>query len=279
MGRPQSREMLYRQATGAMVLGLVINALLGVVKLAAGLIGHSFALIADSVNSLGDVFTSAVMVSALVVGWEAVQRVTSLHATPPVWTLWIAGGNVVIKEALYRYKVAVGRRTGSTALLANAWDHRSDALCSLAVLIGLAIVRVGGESMIWADEAAALVVVSGIVWSTGRLFRASASELMDRQADDGMLQEVEAIALQIEQVRRVETLWIRKSGMEYLADMHIEVDPALTVREGHAIGHIVKDHILERFVSIRNVLVHIEPHESAAAGAVERGHKGRSGTG
>ena len=306
--------MLYRQATGAMVLGLVINALLGVVKLAAGLIGHSFALIADSVNSLGDVFTSAVvifalrvsqkppdaehpyghtraeaiagsnvallvMVSALVVGWEAVQRVTSLHATPPVWTLWIAGGNVVIKEALYRYKVAVGRRTGSTALLANAWDHRSDALCSLAVLIGLAIVRVGGESMIWADEAAALVVVSGIVWSTGRLFRASASELMDRQADDGMLQEVEAIALQIEQVRRVETLWIRKSGMEYLADMHIEVDPALTVREGHAIGHIVKDHILERFVSIRNVLVHIEPHESAAAGAVERGHKGRSGTG
>ena len=125
--------------------------------------------------------------------------------------------------------------------------------------------------MIWADEAAALVVVAIIVWSAGRLLRSSASELMDRQADDGMLREVEAIALQVEQVRRVETLWIRKSGMEYLADMHIEVDPGLTVREGHAIGHDVKDRILQRFVSIRDVLVHLEPHDAADAGGTPPG--------
>lgn len=302
MVRPHSRELLYRQATRAVLIGLVINTLLGVVKLAAGLIGHSFALIADAVNSLGDVFTSAVvlfalrmsqkppdtdhpyghtraeaiagsnvallvLVSALIVGWEAVRRWTSLHTIPPAWTLWIAGVNVVIKEVLYRYKLAVGRGTGSTALLANAWDHRSDALCALAVVIGLAIVRAGGKSMIWADEAAALAIVAIIVWSTIRLLRSSASELMDRQADDGMLREVEAIALQFEQVRRVETLRIRKSGMEYLADMHIEVDPGLTVREGHAIGHDVKDRILQRFVSIRDVLVHLEPYEAADADA------------
>ena len=129
--------------------------------------------------------------------------------------------------------------------------------------------------MIWADEAAALAVVSAIVWSAGRLARASASELMDRQADDGMLQEVESIAMQVEQVCRVDTLRIRKSGMEYLADIHIEVDPGLTVREGHAIGHDVKDRILQHFVSIRDVLVHIEPHEAADAD----GHEGRSGAG
>ena len=71
---------------------------------------------------------------------------------PPVWTLWIAGGNVLIKEALYQYKVRVGRRVGSAAVMANAWDHRSDALCSAAVLVGLAIVRWGGPDWIWADE-------------------------------------------------------------------------------------------------------------------------------
>ena len=136
---------------------MVINIVLGIVKLTAGILGGSFALISDAVNSICDSLTSVAVVFALVfaqrpadrehpyghsraeaiaasnlalfiilaallVGWEAVRRMPIQHDVPPVWTLWIAGANVLIKEVLYRYKVRVGQRTGSTAVIANSWS-------------------------------------------------------------------------------------------------------------------------------------------------------------
>jgi cation diffusion facilitator family transporter len=274
---------------------MVINIVLGIVKLTAGILGGSFALISDAVNSICDSLTSIAVVFALVfaqrpadrehpyghsraeaiaasnlalfiilaallVGWEAVRRMTIQHDVPPVWTLWIAGANVFIKEGLYRYKVRVGQRTGSTAVIANAWDHRNDALCSFAVLIGLGIVRWAGPDFIWADEVAALVVVGLILWSGTKLFRQSASELMDLQASDKFVQQIKAGAKSVSGVENVEKLWVRKSGLEYFADIHIEVDAQLTVEEGHRIGHQVKDCLLEQFPTLRDVLVHLEPY-------------------
>ena len=285
---------IYREVTRAAALGLAVNLLLGAVKLVGGVVGNSFALIADAVNSIGDVVTTLVVlfalrvaqrppdaehpyghtraeaiaasnvallvvVSALAVGWEALRRLTTPHGVPPVWTLWIAGGNILVKEALYQYKVRVGRRTGSAAIVANAWDHRSDALCALAVLVGLAAVRFGGPRFMWADEAASLVVVAAIVWTGCQLFRAAASELMDVQADPEFVDRVRTAALAVAGVRDVETLWVRKSGLEFFADIHVEVDPHLTVAAGHRIGHRVKDRLLADFANLRDVLVHLEP--------------------
>ena len=290
-----SMRPVYREAMQAAGLGLAVNLILGVVKLIGGIVGQSFALISDAVNSLGDVVTSLVVLfalrvaqrpaddehpyghtraeavagvnvallvimSAMLVGWEAIQRITVLHDLPPVWTLWIAAANVVIKESLYRYKVSVAHRTGSSALMANAWDHRSDAFCSLAVLIGLSIVRWGGPKWIGADEIAALVVVTAIVWSGANLLRSSSSELMDSQADQALIQAIRGAAESVPEVRAVETLWVRKSGLEYFADIHIEVDGHLTVDEGHRIGHAVKDRLITQFTSLRDVLVHLEPY-------------------
>ena len=130
----------------------------------------------------------------------------------------------------------VGQRTGSTAVIANAWDHRSDALCSFAVLIGLSIVRSAGPDYIWADEVSALMVVGLILWSGIKLFRRSTSELMDLQASDEFVQQIQTAAEGVSGVRNVETLWVRKSGLEYFADIQIEVDAQLTVDEGHRIG-------------------------------------------
>lgn len=286
---------LYRDASQAALLGLVVNLALGLVKLVGGIVGKSFALISDAVNSLGDVFASLVVafglrvaqrpadaehpyghtkaegiagsnvallviMSALMVGWEAIQRINTQHDLPPIWTLWIAGANVLIKECLYRYKVRVARRTGSSSILANAWDHRSDALCSLAVLVGLGIVRWGGPDWIGADEVAALVVVAAIVWSGGQLFRKSCSELMDLQADDEFVQQIRIAATAVPDVKEVEKLWVRKSGLEYFAEIHIEVEQSLTVAEGHRIGHRVKDKLVAEFPSLRDVLVHLEPY-------------------
>lgn len=286
---------IYRSVVRAALFGLVVNLLLGAVKLAGGLASGSFALLSDALNSLGDVVTTLVVLaalyfaqqppdeehpyghtraeaiaasnialliilSALWIGWEALWRIGKGHDVPPGWTLWIAAANVVIKEGLYRYKSVVARRTGSAAILANAWDHRSDALCSLAVLIGLAAVRWGGAPFVWADEVAALIVVVVIVASGVQLFRRSASELMDAQADEGFVKNIGETAAAVPGVLAVEKLWVRKSGLEYFADIHIEVDPHATVAAGHDISHRVKDALLERFSNLRDVLVHLEPH-------------------
>ena len=289
---------LYRDATRAALLGLVANLALGVVKLIGGIVGRSFALIADAVNSLGDTLTSIVvlfamsvaqrpadkehpyghtraeaiaasnvalviMASAVFVGWEAIRHVPATDDLPAIWTLWIAGANVLVKESLYRYKVRVGKRTGSTAIIANAWDHRSDALCSLAVLIGLGVVRYAGPDYIWADKVAALIVVVAILSVGAKLFLKSASELMDLQADSELVQEIRRTAEDVKGVKAVEKLRVRKSGIEYLADIHIEVDAETTVEEGHRIGHCVKDRLLQKFATLRDVLVHLEPHPHA----------------
>ncbi len=290
-----SAKSLYRSAMHGALVGLIANLLLGAVKLVGGVVGHSFALISDAVNSLGDSLTSIVVLaalwyaqqpadeehpyghtraeavaasnvalliilSALFVAWEAIERLGMPHEIPPIWTLWIAGGNAVIKEGLYRYKRGIGQRTRSAAIIANAWDHRSDALCSLAVLVGLSVVRWAGPEYIWADEAAALAIVVAILWSGIKLFRSSTSELLDPQADAELVGAMRRIAGEVEGVRAVEKLWVRKTGLEYLADIHIEVDASLTVEAGHATSHAVKDRLVEEFASLRSVLVHLEPH-------------------
>lgn len=291
----KSSQPYYRQAIRAAWVGLLINLLLAAAKLIGGILGNSFALISDAVNSLGDCLTSSVVTvalwlaqkpgdaehpyghtraesvaassvallvifSALYVGWEALRRIGTEHVVPPIWTLWIAGANVVIKESLYRYKVRVGRRTGSTAVIANAWDHRADALCALAVLIGLTVVRWAGPAYAWADEAAALFVVCAILWAGITLYYRSASELLDLQADDELVGAIRRSAERVESVQAVEKLWVRKTGLEYLADIHVEVDAQMSVEEGHRIAHLVKDRLLADFPTLRDALVHLEPH-------------------
>ncbi|MCB0330552.1 MAG: cation transporter [Bdellovibrionales bacterium] len=290
----EAAKPVYQDVSRAALLGLVVNLFLGAVKLIGGIISGSFALISDAVNSLGDVLTSAallmalrfaqkppdanhpyghtraeaiaainvallVIVSALWVAIEAISRLPALHDIPAAWTLWIAGGNVLIKESLYHFKIRVAKRTGSKAILAHAWDHRADAFSALAALAGLSIVRFGGTSFIWADELASLVIVGAILFSATKLFREAASELMDAQAAPEFVELIRQDALLVPGVLGIETLWIRKSGIEYLADIHLEVDPNISVIDGHAISHALRDSLLHKHACLRDVLVHIEP--------------------
>jgi cation diffusion facilitator family transporter len=285
---------MYRSAIRTAAAGLAINLVLGVVKLVGGIVGSSFALISDAVNSIGDSLGSVVVLfalrvaqkppdpdhpsghtraesvaglsvawiiafSAVMVGWEAVTHMFDRHSAPAAWTLWIAAANAVLKEVLYRVNKSIGERIGSQSLVANAWDHRSDALCSLAVVFGIAAVRWGGPRYVWADEAAALVVVAAILWSAFHLLRSSAAELMDQQADEETVDAIRQAALRVPGVRAVEKLRVRRSGMECFADIHVEVDPKMTVERGHKIGHDVKERLIDEITSLRDVLVHLEP--------------------
>ena len=292
---PPPNTDLYREAGTAAWLGLIINGILGVVKLTAALLSGSLALLSDAVNSLGDVLTSSavvfalrfaqrppdkehpyghskaeaiaglsvsllVLISALLVGWESVRELGEPRPLPPPWTLLVAAVNVVIKESLYWYTKDVSRRSRSLAMHATAWDHRSDALCSLAVCIGLSLVYFGGPNWAKADGLAALAVVILIVRSGTGLFFNSCRELMDLQAEDELVDEVRAASASVPGVEAIEKLRIRKSGLEFFVDIHVEVDPEMTVERGHRISHDVKDLLITQFASVRDVLVHIEPH-------------------
>jgi cation diffusion facilitator family transporter len=291
---PESVEAMYRSAYRTAALGLVVNLALGAVKLVGGIVGQSFALVSDAVNSIGDSLGSVIVLfalgvaqkppdidhpyghtraeavaglslawliafSAIVVGWEAIGNLLENQTVPAAWTLWIAAANMVLKEVLYRVNMKIGERIGSQSLVANAWDHRADALCSLAVVVGIGIVQWGGQRYAAADEIAALVVVVIILISAYRLLRSNAAELMDQQADDALVDKIRQSARAVPGVRAIEKLRVRRSGMECFADIHIEVDPQATVEKGHRIGHDVKSRLVNEFTALRDVLVHLEP--------------------
>jgi cation diffusion facilitator family transporter len=283
---------LYRQCRRAALWGVGLGLGLGALKLVGGWFGHSEALIADAVHSFGDALTAGavwvsllwaqrpadrehpyghtrleavagsnvallLILSGLGMGWEALTTFGEASQKPELYTLAIAAVSILLKEALYRYESNVAKRTGSSAVRAAAWDHRLDALGSLAVLIGLAISIWGG----WreADHVAAVAVALVVLWAGGSLLWDSVQELMDRQAEPAILDEVRREALAAPGVRGVEKVLVRKTGLEYLVDIHIEVDAEASVRDGHAVGHAVKDRLTGNIVTVKDVLVHIEP--------------------
>jgi cation diffusion facilitator family transporter len=289
-----SIEDFYRQSRSAAFAGLAVALGLGLAKLAGGLWGHSIALLSDAVHSLGDALASAavwgallwaqrpadrehpyghtraeavagsnvallLILSALWVAWEALATLNEPSPPPEAFTLWIACASILVNEGLYQFSSRIARRTGSRAVLAASWDQRLDALGSLTVLVGLAVARWAGPAGHAADHYAALVVAALILWAGGSLFWQSLHELMDRQASPEVLEEVRREAMAVPGVRGVEKLLVRKAGLEYLVDIHIEVDPEMSVRDGHAIGHAVKDRLVEQLVAVKDVLVHLEP--------------------
>jgi cation diffusion facilitator family transporter len=285
---------LYRQSRRAAAWGLVVSLGLGAAKLAGGLLGHSLALRSDAAHSLvdaavslalilalalaqrppdrehpygharvealaGSVVALVLIVLALGLAWQALATVGEPYPPPEAFTLIIALGGALFQEALYRYAGSVARRTGSNALLATAWDYRLDALGGVVVSVGVALAKWGGPAWGWADHAAATVIAGTVLWVGCGLLWENAQGLMDRQADPEILDAVRREALAVPGVRGVETLRVRRAGLEYLVDIHVEVDPAQTVRAGHDIAHAVKDRVIRRAGPIRDVLVHVEP--------------------
>jgi cation diffusion facilitator family transporter len=286
---------LYRDGrrAAARAMGLALG--LGLVKALGGAFGHSLALLSDAVHSLVDAAIAGALLGALYlaerpadrehpyghgraeavaaagvalvlmllsagIAWEAVTTMRAKGPRPSVYTLAIAAGCALCQEAMYRHASRIARRTGSGALLATAWDNRLDALGSLAVVVGVSLANWGGPSWHSADHVAALVVAGTVFWIGGGLLRDNIDALMDRQASPEFLDVVRREAMAVPGVREVETLRIRKVGLEQLVDIHIEVDPEHTVAEGHSIAHAVKDHLIRQVTAIRDVLVHVEPY-------------------
>ena len=271
------------------------NALLAGIKGTAGVLGNSYALVADAIESTADIFSSIMVYlglryarrpaddnhpyghgrieplvtfgvvaflvfSATIIAYESIENIRTPHDVPASWTLIVLAAIILWKEVSYRIVMRRSRQTGSSSLAADAWHHRSDAITSVTAFIGISIALIGGQRYASADDWAALAAAFFILYNAYLIFRPALGEIMDEHVYDEVIDEIRAHALEVDGIEGTEKCYVRKSGMRYLIDLHALVDGALTVREGHELAHRLQDHLKASMPSLAQVLIHIEPN-------------------
>ena len=292
----ESKTSSAKAGRNATLLGLFVNAFLILLKFFAGIIGGSQALIADAVHSVSDLFTDAVVLfgikigrkppdkehhfgharietlasavvglaligTAVYIGIEAalnIHRHTESH--PTGIALIGAGVSIALKEALYRYTVLIGRRIKSQLIVANAWHHRSDALSSVAVLLGVAGTLINPAWHIL-DACAALIVSFFIVKVGLDILRKTLREFTDTAPRPEIIEKLMQLSRTVEGVMDAHDLRVRTSGGFYQAEIHIVVDGQLTVVEGHRIAKTVEHCLAAEMDELDRVIVHVDPVE------------------
>jgi cation diffusion facilitator family transporter len=279
--------------------GMAVNVVLSGTKLAAGIAGHSHALVADAVESFADIFSSLIVWRGLVVAAEpadeghpyghgkaepiasaivaamllgaalwivltAFGEIMQPHLSPRPFTLIVLVGVVVVKEILFRFVSREGKALDSSAVKTDAWHHRSDAITSVAAGVGISVALIGGKGFESADDVAAIAAAGVIAWNGWHLLRPALNELMDAAPSREIIDQIRRIAVATPGVDHVEKCIVRKVGYQYFVDMHVEVDPQMTVLDSHKIAHDVKDKIRDALPAVSDVLVHVEPLGFAA---------------
>lgn len=293
------RQERSKETKTAALVGAVVNMILAVSKTVGGVLTNSHALLADGIHSISDLASDAIVwwashhsaeapdedhpyghgrfetAATLALGmflilvavgilWDGAERFFDEdHAVPDQWALWIAGFSILANEGLFWYTIIVARRIKSDMLRANAWHHRTDAISSIVVLVGI-----GGALMGWTylDTVAALIVgvmVGKIGWELGW---SAMEELVDKSLDEEQVQQAREIIMNIDGVCSVHMLRTRyKGGNEASADVHVQVPPRVSVSEGHVISQAVEDRLKAEIDLISDVTVHIDPEDDEDA--------------
>ncbi|MFM8358542.1 MAG: cation diffusion facilitator family transporter [Verrucomicrobiota bacterium] len=284
----------HQRTLRATLTGLAVNCLLAGGKLAAGMAGRSDALIADAVESLADILGALIvwhglavsarpaddehpyghgkaeslaaaaigtllLLAASGIGLHGIRGFLTPHPPPATWTLAVLLGVLGVKEALFRWVLREADATDSSAVRSDAWHHRSDAITSLAAAIGIGLSVGSGGRWAGADDAAAVVAALVIAWNGWRILRPALEELMDTQPSPALVRRIRDLAAGVPGVDRVQKCFARRTGYQFLVDMHVHVDPQMTVVASHALAHAVKDRVRDGVPQVRDVLIHIEP--------------------
>ncbi|MBL9121895.1 MAG: cation transporter [Phycisphaerae bacterium] len=292
-GEPASQRSLR-----AVAIGIVVNACLAAIKAIAGVLGNSAALLADAIESTSDIFTSlivwaglrmaerpadenhpyghgkyeplaAIVVSivlfgaAIVITLEAVRQIITPHHSPAPFTLVVLVVVIVAKELLFRAVLKAGKDAESLAITSDAWHHRSDAITSAAAFVGILIALIGGEGYERSDDIAAIVAAAIIAFNAIHLARPAVAELLDTAPAKDFEERTLAAAMAEPGVIDAHKCRVRKIGFDFFVDLHVHVDASMNVRESHALAHRVKDRIRSGDTRIRDVLIHVEPAETA----------------
>ena len=273
---------------------IVGNTAMALIKGLAGIFGNSYALIADAIESTTDIFSSILVLiglkysskppdknhpyghgrieplitflvvgflitSATIIAYESIQNIGTPHELPEPFTLFVLAAIIIWKEISYRLVLKKSAETKSTSLRADAWHHRSDAITSVAAFIGISVALYFGKGYESADDWAALFASGFILYNSYQIFRPALGEILDEHVYDDLVEEIRLISLRVEGVIATEKCFIRKAGMKYHVDLHAIVNGTISVQEGHAIAHRLKDTLCEQLPELGHVLIHVEP--------------------
>jgi cation diffusion facilitator family transporter len=292
------------EATRVTVIGMVLDIVLGVGKIVGGIYAQSFALVTDGIHSLSDAFTDTFVLivarlahdepdaehpyghgrfetlgtvamgmvffaTAGVLLYDSYQRLLSSEAvpTPALAGLIFAGLSIAGKEWIYHYTMRVARRLNSSLLKANAWHSRSDAITSIAVFIGIFAAQQG---LAWMDIVAAIFVALFIAKIGFDLCIDSIRELVDTAVPPDRQEQLRRCIKSVEGVRGITALRSRLSGGKMILELHLLVNPLISVSEGHQLGQRVTRALLGRFSDISDVIVHIDPEDIDKAAVDQR---------
>jgi len=277
--------------------GIAVNVFLSVLKFAVGMMGGSQAIVADAIHSLSDTTTDVavllgvrywtapaddkhpyghwrietiitmaigILLAAVAVGisMRAIGTIQTRHQVSPHWIALVgAGASVVLKELLYRWTVRVGQQARSSAVIANAWHHRTDALSTIPAGVAVILARIGPE---WAfiDRIGAIIVSGFVLHTAWGIVRRAMSDLLDRGVTPAARARIEEIARSVQGVESVHKIRTRNMGPGTYLDLHVLVNGDLTVREGHDIATDVKHTLLNDGPEILDVVVHLEPSDA-----------------
>lgn len=272
------------------------NLCLAVIKATAGIFGNSYALIADAIESITDVFSSLLVLfglkyakrpadknhpyghgkieplitflivgllifSAILIAYQSIKNMQLPRKAPSWWTLIVLAIIIIWKEISYRIVLKKSKETHSSSLRADAWHHRSDAITSVAAFIGISVAIIMGKGYENADNWAALFASGFILFNAYLIFRPALGEVMDEHRYDELIEEIREVAFSVNGIRGTEKCYIRKAGMVYHVDLHAMVDGHITVEEGHRLAHVLQDTLLKKIPHLGHVLIHIEPNE------------------
>lgn len=272
------------------------NTLLAIIKWTAGYFWNSYALIADAIESTTDIFSSILVflwlkyatkpadfnhpyghgraeplvtfvivgfliISASIIAHDAIYNIRTPHELPKLYTLFVLWGIIAWKEISYRFVSKKSEETSSSSLKADAWHHRSDAITSFAAFVGISIALMLWEWYEAADDWAALLASGFILYNSYLIFRPALGEILDENVHGDIIEQIRRVALTVDWIKWTEKCFIRKSGMQYLVELHAMVDAEVSVREWHALGHVLQDTLKEKIASLGYVLIHIEPDD------------------
>jgi cation diffusion facilitator family transporter len=262
----------------------------------AGYFGNSYALIADAIESVTDVFSSLLVLvglkyaqkpadknhpyghgkieplitfivvaflitTATIIAYESILNIQTPHKTPASWTLIVLGAIIIWKEISYRIVLKKSSEVQSSSLKADAWHHRSDAITSVAAFIGIAIALLFGKGYETADDWAALFSSAFILYNSYLIFRPALGEIMDEHVYDSLMEEIRKISLTVNGIKGTEKCFIRKAGIKYHVDLHAIVDGNISVTEGHKLAHNLKNTLKKNLPNMGHILIHVEPTE------------------
>jgi cation diffusion facilitator family transporter len=276
------------------ILGIVASALLALAKILTGLSGHSTAVVADGLESAGDVLSSglvllglklaakpadeehpyghgrAEILTALLIGlvlttggalisYGSLHRLGHPHNPLERYVVWPLIASFLIKGTLAIFKFRYGRRMQSAALTADAWNDAMDTLSAIAALTAVGLTLADPVRFLEADCYGGFLVGLIVVTTGVRVSRDTVLQLMDTMPEERLMDQIRAVASSVPGASGVEKCYARKTGLRYHVDLHLEVDPEMTVRQSHKVAHDVQQRILDRLDWVADVLVHVEP--------------------